>query len=455
MQLADGDGTSSRFVTSIRHRLIPDRARSRYNRWIARWAFRACLAEVLAARLPIPRFGDREIRMPHKPSFLFATCQAGAETALKREIGRSWPAFRFAYSRPGFVTFKLPTDATPPDNLDLKSVFARASGLSLGKVTAPDLDSRVRATWELIDKLPVEAVHVWPRDAREPGYRDYEPGLTEDSRAIAARIRAARPEGDRGEAPSAPGQLVADIVLVDEAEWWVGYHRVHSTASSWVGGFFEAPLPTDAVSRVYLKMLEALRWSGFAVGKGNRVVEIGCAPGGASQALLDLGARVVGIDPAEMHPLVLGHPRFEHVRRRARDVPRRVYLESDWLTCDINLPPNYTLDTVEALLQWPGVRFQGLLLTLKLVDWSLADDLPGYLERVRSWGFRRVEARQLHHNRRELCVAAGDYAPPGGKSAEQEAVASKRTISRKTIPRAARRKAARNPAGRRKQAKPS
>jgi hypothetical protein len=32
--------------------------------------------------------------------------------------------------------------------------------------------------------------------------------------------------------------------------------------------------------------------------------------------------------------------------------------------------------------------------------------VPAYLERVRSWGFNQVSARQLQHNRQEICVAA-------------------------------------------------
>ena len=44
------------------------------------------------------------------PRFLFATCQLGAEGALKAEVARRCD-FRLAYSRPGFLTFKLPPDA--------------------------------------------------------------------------------------------------------------------------------------------------------------------------------------------------------------------------------------------------------------------------------------------------------------------------------------------------------
>jgi 23S rRNA (cytidine2498-2'-O)-methyltransferase len=47
-----------------------------------------------------------------------------------------------------------------------------------------------------------------------------------------------------------------------------------------------------------------------------------------------------------------------------------------------------------------------LLLTLKLTKWSLAEQLPEWILRVRSWGYNIVRPRQLVHNRQEVCIAA-------------------------------------------------
>ena len=165
-------------------------------------------------------------------------------------------------------------------------------------------------------------------------------------------------------------------------------------------------LPPDAVSRAWLKMEEALEWSQLPIPRGARCAEIGSAPGGASQALLARGMEVIGIDPAEMAPSVLAHPKFRHVRRRAAEVPRRAFRKIRWLTADMNVAPVYTLDAVEAIVTYPQVNVRGMVLTLKLLDWELADHVPEYLERIRSWGYNMVRARQLQHNRREFCVAA-------------------------------------------------
>ena len=54
--------------------------------------------------------------MSERPRFLFITCQVGAQQAVKGEMARRWPGFQFAFSRPGFLTFKLPDDCrVPPD----------------------------------------------------------------------------------------------------------------------------------------------------------------------------------------------------------------------------------------------------------------------------------------------------------------------------------------------------
>jgi 23S rRNA (cytidine2498-2'-O)-methyltransferase len=166
------------------------------------------------------------------------------------------------------------------------------------------------------------------------------------------------------------------------------------------------PDPREVISRAYWKMQEALVWSQLPIERGDRCVEIGSAPGGASEALLGAGLAVVGIDPADMAEQVLKDPNFVHVRKRAADLKRREFRGIRWLAADSNVAPKHTLDTVEAIVTHPEVHIRGLLLTLKLLDWHLAADIPDYLDRVRSWGYGYVRARQLAFNRREFCVAA-------------------------------------------------
>jgi 23S rRNA (cytidine2498-2'-O)-methyltransferase len=144
------------------------------------------------------------------------------------------------------------------------------------------------------------------------------------------------------------------------------------------------------------------------VSGGDRCVEIGSAPGGSCLALLERGCTVVGLDPAEMDAAVLAHPRFTHVRARAKDAKRSVFDGCRWLMSDANVAPAYTLDAVEPIVTAPSARVEGLLLTLKLTDPKRAAALPAFEQRVRGWGYRRVRTRQLAFNRQEVCLAATD-----------------------------------------------
>src|SRR5438309_1197272 len=119
--------------------------------------------------------------MPDSPSFVFVTCQVGAEPAVKQELAREWPALRFAFSRPGFLTFKISGTKRLPEDFDSKLVFARAAGFCLGKATGVTPAERAESVWKLLGDRPVTELHVFPRDRYPPGFRDYEPGLTAEA----------------------------------------------------------------------------------------------------------------------------------------------------------------------------------------------------------------------------------------------------------------------------------
>jgi 23S rRNA (cytidine2498-2'-O)-methyltransferase len=353
--------------------------------------------------------------------FLFVTCQNGAETPLKAELARRHPAFRFAYSRPGFVTFKVPEDVRRERHFELRSVFARAWGMSLDKVSGNDGHQLAADFWTaLTERFPPDDLaqfthlHVWERDRQLPGDDGFEPGISPLADEIACLIEDACPLATTPavNALAAADDRVLDCVIVEPGELWIGTHRVQSPASAWPGGVYEFDVPDNSISRTWLKMEEALRWSGLPVQSGDSCVEIGSAPGGASQALLKRGLRVTGIDPADMDEALRNHPYFRHIRARAKDLKRGTFSGFKWLTVDASVAPKYTLDTVEAIVRHENVRIEGMLLTLKLSDWKIADHIPDFHKRIRSWGYANVRSRQLAFNRREICVAATDLQQP-------------------------------------------
>jgi 23S rRNA (cytidine2498-2'-O)-methyltransferase len=343
--------------------------------------------------------------------FIFVACQAGSESALKQEIAGLGPGWRFAFSRPGFVTFRTESPGTP-----LRSVFARTWGRSLGKAGGDSDRDRAGAFWACIaerlsgeSRADVGHLHVWQRAPALPGDDDYSPESSARVASASAALLEQRPDGGRAPALNAEarrGERVLDCVLVEPREWWFGTHLAAAAESCWPGGVPNLAVPADMISRAYLKLAEALAWSGLPIAEGDRCVEIGSAPGGSCQLLLERGCVVTGIDPAEMDARLLAEPRFTHLRARAKDLKRNTFEAFRWLICDANVAPKYTLDTVGPIVTWPAARIEGLVLTLKLTDAKLVAALPAFAATVRSWGYSDVRIRQLAFNRQEVCLIA-------------------------------------------------
>lgn len=354
--------------------------------------------------------------------FVYMTCRAGAENALKREVARAMPAWHVAFSRPGFLTFKH-TGERPLDVRQLAErswTLAHAHGLSLGQVRGDSLAWLVEQVWNhegvsaLAADQPVVDIHVWQREpasSDDDGAGGYVTPLSQEieqalrSAAPATFARLHKPPAER-RSPTKRGGLVLDVVVVEPGEWWIGCHRAVTLAERWPGGVIPVVLPPHAVSRAYAKLDEAILWSGLPLAEGDECVEIGCAPGGASQALLDRGLFVTGIDPATVDPVVLAHPRFRYLRKRGKEVQRKEFTGVRWLVADMNIVPAATLDTVESIVTHPGLTIRGLVLTLKLSDWHEADQLQDFAARARSWGFRDVRIRQLTSGGQEVCLVA-------------------------------------------------
>lgn len=351
--------------------------------------------------------------LPTATPFLFAVCQLGAEAALKQELVREHPELRFAYSRPGLLTFKSAGLVSPA--VALRAVFARAWGASLGPSTDPaDVAMVARTLRHAQGNHPVR-LHVWARDVARPGEEPPDDANEERVAAVRALLAGTMPKNWAEGATARAGELVLDVVVPPEGDepWWVGCHKHDASHSPHPGGRIPIVMPPEAPSRAYRKLEEALAWSGARLRRGDVAVEIGSAPGGASYALLRRGVHVVGVDPGAMAELVLGFEgpggaRFRHVQQAVggvhrADLPPHV----DWLLCDVNLAPQVALHSMRRLVAALKGSLKGLLFTLKLNDWEMAAEVPALVARVAGMGLPAVRVTQLPSNRQEIFV----YAP--------------------------------------------
>lgn len=344
--------------------------------------------------------------------FIFASCQVGAEPALKKEIAREHPGLRFAYSRPGFVTFKRESGPELTADFELRSVFARAYGVSCGK-TAGDPAPILELARELAgeqgapgQKARKPRLHVWERDQHFPGEEPLGFVAGAWARPAMEAIGSAARSGELDPVSTAQeGDLVLDVVAVEDGEWWYGFHRHSLAHGPWPGGRPSITMPEESPSRAYIKLEEALRWSHAPLKAGDIAVEIGSAPGGASFALLERGLKVVGIDPGEMDPRVLARPTFKHICRPVAQVLREELPPSiEWLLLDMNVEPRISLYAVDRLAGRMTESLLGVFLTVKLNRWSIADEIPSMLEHVKAMGMTRARATQLPSNRQEIMI---------------------------------------------------
>ncbi len=166
-------------------------------------------------------------------SFLFSSCQAGAEKLLKSEVLRMHPELRFAYSRPGLVTFKNSSaNAGISPSVSIRSSFSRVHGASVGQAAT------VLEVCELAQQVshgrPL-CLHVWSRDL----------GAARAAHPLAVRERETRIAALRREllacgptdlwsssSVADEGERVLSVITGDEGDkYFVGLHT-HSSYES-------------------------------------------------------------------------------------------------------------------------------------------------------------------------------------------------------------------------------
>ena len=101
--------------------------------------------------------------------FVFTVSRTASKPlSSTRLAGEHSRTLRFAFSRPGFVTFRMPHDlavetgASSP--LDFRDAFARTWGFSTGKVAGTDADQTARAFWKtVLEAYGADPVRAGPR----------------------------------------------------------------------------------------------------------------------------------------------------------------------------------------------------------------------------------------------------------------------------------------------------
>ena len=149
---------------------------------------------------------------------------------------------------------------------------------------------------------------------------------------------------------------------------------------------------TGPPSRAYLKLWEAFTLTRAWPKPGERVLDLGSAPGGWTWVLAELGARVISVDKAELDPRVASRPNVEHRKESAFGLDPAAIGEVDWLFSDVICYPERLYGLVE---RWRGVA-KRFVCTLKF---------QGETDHATARRFAAIDGSRLvhlSHNRHEL-----------------------------------------------------
>ncbi len=106
-----------------------------------------------------------------------------------------------------------------------------------------------------------------------------------------------------------------------------------------------------------------------------------------------------------MHPVCMKNPKFSHIQRPVANVLREeLPARVDWLLLDMNVEPRISLYSIDRLASRMTESLLGVFLTVKLNQWSFADQIPNWVEHVQAMGMVRAKAKQLSSNRQEIMI---------------------------------------------------
>ncbi|HMO50984.1 MAG TPA: SAM-dependent methyltransferase [Kiritimatiellia bacterium] len=203
-----------------------------------------------------------------------------------------------------------------------------------------------------------------------------------------------------------PGGRVIQIFPVAEGLWF-SHETLGEMINPRPGGFSRMKWDPLAPSRSFLKMEEALDRMGLEPQAGEKVIDLGAAPGGWTYSFLKRGCDVIAVDHGPMK-LPAPHDGWGSVRHLRENgityQPPTDWPVVDWLVADMLIAPGVALGLAR---RWQaGGRARRLIINVKLPqEHPVAALLPLEALLRQANGYRSA-LKQLYHDRREVTIMA-------------------------------------------------
>lgn len=315
---------------------------------------------------------------------LFFTCAFGSEEALKKEIKKDFPFLKLGYSKKGILTFS--SEKKIPLTFNFDSIFCLSYGISRGLYKTINFD---------LNNTKDGIVHVYCRETHKRN-DDIENPLNLKVKEFVETHKLPQKENVKN------GELIHDLILVDDEHLIWGSHYHHAGHLVGIGGIPKIELPQDVPSKAYLKISEALAKNKLPIKKEHLILDVGCAPGGYSYYWLKQGHLVFGVDAGNVGSIVLNNSKFKWINKSIGNVtllelPKNI----DWISIDMNVKPIIMYKELKKLVEiYP--KLKGAVVTLKMPTIDHYKEVLTDLNKIKKLGFKSVSALQLFYNKQEI-----------------------------------------------------
>lgn len=203
-----------------------------------------------------------------------------------------------------------------------------------------------------------------------------------------------------------PGGIVVQLLLTDDGLWF-SHEIIESMVNPRPGGFIRQRFDPLAPSRSYLKMEEALERMTGQPAPGEKVIDLGAAPGGWTYSFVKRGCDVIAVDhgPMKLPSMQPGWGRMTHVLENGITYqPPRDWPEVDWLVGDMLIAPGVALGLLRRWMESGKAR--RIVCNIKLpqeAPYRAVQSVEQYLQKQQQYDW---VMKQLYHDRREVTVMA-------------------------------------------------
>jgi 23S rRNA (cytidine2498-2'-O)-methyltransferase len=194
-------------------------------------------------------------------------------------------------------------------------------------------------------------------------------------------------------------------ICVTPGGLWGAVMPSHRLSDTRPGGAHRMRFDAKAPARSYLKIEEVFERMGEEPAPGQRVVDLGAAPGGWSYAFLKRGCRVLAVDngPLKLKDTGAAGGSLTHLRENGISfTPPPAWQPLDWMVSDMLIPPGQTLGMFRKWMEHGWMR--RFVFNIKLPQQQPYPVLKPIEEYLHSQAGITFAIRQLYHDRREVTV---------------------------------------------------